>query len=85
MEARQREVEEQYEECQTAVNVEAMSSEQARIKSKARRSDEAGFGAIGGRFHATVTATLTMLMKAMEVIKKRGGKGERQEGQGTAF
>jgi hypothetical protein len=28
-----------------------MSSEQARMKSKARRSDEAGFGAIGGQFH----------------------------------
>lgn len=51
------------------------------MKLKARRSDEAGFGAIGGRFHVVVTASLTMLVKAMEVIKKRGGKGERKEGQ----
>ena len=56
-----------------------MSSEQAKMKSKARRSDEAGFGAVGGQFHVAVTATLTMLVKAkaMEVIKKRW-KGERK-------
>ena len=47
------------------------------MKSKARRSDEAGFGAIGGQFHLAVTATLTMLVKAMEVIKKRW-KGKRK-------
>ena len=49
------------------------------MKSKARRSDEAGFGAVGGQFHVAVTATLTMLVKAkaMEVIKKRW-KGERK-------
>jgi hypothetical protein len=56
-----------------------MSSEQVRMTSKARRSDEdeAGFGAIGGQFHVAVTATRTILIlvKAMEVIKKRGGKG----------
>jgi hypothetical protein len=51
------------------------------MKLKARRSDEAGFGAIGGqvgRFHVAVTATLTILVKAMVVIERREGKEERR-------
>lgn len=49
---------------------------------KARRSDEAGFCAIGGQvgqYHVAVTATLTVLAKAIVVIEERRKRGKEKQ------
>ena len=48
-----------------------------KLKARREEGDEAEFGAIGGQvgqLRVAVTATLTILVKAMVMIERRGGK-----------